>query len=38
MDPRKVEGKLPPFHSVKAYRGSRVIAPLVLNFVINGSL
>jgi len=32
MGPRKVEGKLPPFHSVKAYKGSRGIAPLILNF------
>jgi len=31
MDPRKVEGKLPPLQSLKAYRGSRSIAPLVLN-------
>jgi len=31
MNPRKVEGKLPPLHAVKAYRGSRGIAPLVLN-------
>jgi hypothetical protein len=31
MDPRKVRGILPPFHAVKAYRGSRVIAPLILN-------
>ena len=41
MDARKVKGKLPPLHSVKAYRRSRVIAPLVLKlgnkwkFVVN---